>query len=929
MQSTALFRTRSLLLAALAIAAGLAACSGPSEESLIESAQTYRGKGDDTAATIELKRALQANPASAEARRLLGLVLLDGGDPAAAEIELSRAEELGASADSVAPALAQAQLLLGQPSKVVLQFADLQLQDPTAQAALRAWVASAYGQIGDAPKAEQQVDQALSAVPLYPPAVMVRARLKAAAGDVDEALRLLDSVLTVDPGNAHAGNAKGYLLWFGKNDAQAALQAHRQVLQAHPANVPALAETATILFRSGQTDDARAQFEVLKKTAPRHPETLLFEAQFAYVDGQYRRSRELTDALLALTPDHLRALELSAAAEYQLGNDTLVEGFASRALKANPRLILARQILAQSQLRAGQPGKAVAVLEPLLEGENADAESLAIAGVALMQMGDTKRADAAFRAAKALAPDNAKVRTRLALSLLAGGQSGVALKELQDIAASDTSPRSDLALLSALISSQDWPGARRAVDKLADKMPDHPLPHQLRGQIQVSMRDAAGARKSFESALSVRPGYFPAVAALASMDMAQRLPADAKARVESFVQRVPNNASAHVLLADIAEASGDSPVAVVAHLADAVRADPRDAGAHLALINRNLRLDNRSAALAAAQAAVAALPDNTSLGMALGRAQLAAGDARQATTTLNKLAATSPPGGGLEVQMALSEAAIALNDFAGARRALERALEIDPDLASARRGLAVLAVRDGRIDEALALAAEMQRRQPKGAMGFMVEGDIQLQRRNGAAAAKAFRKALDLSGASEVAIKLHHALSTAARPDEAAAFAASWEAQRPNDPAFHFYLGDTFTQRGDHASAEKHYRRVLITQPDSALALNNIAWAMHVQSKPGALGMAQKANALMPDQAPILDTLGTIQAAAGQWPEAVKTQQQAVNRAPDDAGLRLKLARYLVQTGSKDEAKLHLEVLARLGDRFPQQTEVAGLLKGL
>jgi putative PEP-CTERM system TPR-repeat lipoprotein len=413
------------------------------------------------------------------------------------------------------------------------------------------------------------------------------------------------------------------------------------------------------------------------------------------------------------------------------------------------------------------------------------------------------------------------------------------------------------------------------------------------------------------------------------MDMAQRVPADAKARVEAFVQRVPNNASAHVLLADIAEASGESPVTVLAHLANAVRADPQDAGAHLALINRNLRLQDKAAALAAAQAAVAALPDNTSLGMALGRAQLAAGDARQATTTFNKLAAASPPGRGVDVQLALSEAAIALSDFAGARRALQRALEIDPDLASARRGLAVLAVREGRIDEALALATEMQRRQPKSALGYMVEGDIELQRQNWSAAAKAFRKSLDLSGASEVAIKLHHALSGSARPDEASAFAATWEKQRPNDPAFHFYLGDSFTQRGDHASAERHYRRVLLTQPDSALALNNIAWAMHMQSKPGALDVAQKANTLMPGQAPILDTLSTIQAAAGQWPEAVKTQQQAVNRSPDDAGLRLKLARYLLKTGSKDEARLHLETLARLGDRFPQQSEVAGLLKGL
>ena len=258
-------------LAAICLAAALlAGCAGDSEEKLIASARAYLAKRELSAAVIELKRALDKNARSAEARLLLGKVLLEDGDPAAAEVELRKAEELGLK-EQVAPDLARAMLLLGQATKVIEQFADISLREPTAQAELKTWVASAYSQLGKLPQANEQIAAALRAQPLNPAAVMVQARMRAAEGDVDGALAMLDSVLAGDPGNEQVGVAKGYLLWLGRNDAAGALEAHRKVLAAHPGSVPAQAEIVTILFRQGQAAEARQQFELLKKMAPQHP----------------------------------------------------------------------------------------------------------------------------------------------------------------------------------------------------------------------------------------------------------------------------------------------------------------------------------------------------------------------------------------------------------------------------------------------------------------------------------------------------------------------------------------------------------------------------------------------------------------------------------------------------------------------------------
>lgn len=103
----------------------------------------------------------------------------------------------------------------------------------------------------------------------------------------------------------------------------------------------------------------------------------------------------------------------------------------------------------------------------------------------------------------------------------------------------------------------------------------------------------------------------------------------------------------------------------------------------------------------------------------------------------------------------------------------------------------------------------------------------------------------------------------------------------------------------------------------------------HLQSKPGALPMAERANAPLPSRAPILDTLATIQAASGKLPEAVKSQQQAVAAAPLDHRLQLTLARYLIRAGKRGEARDQLDALARLGERFAAQDEVRKLRASL
>lgn len=918
---------RTLCLGVTAAALlSLTGCEGESEAQLLASAKAKLAQNDTAAATIEVKRALQAHPSSGEARLLLGKLLLEANDPGGAELELRKAMELGASEDQVLPPLARAVLTQGQGSKVIAQFGSVRLRDPQAHAELRTWLAAAMAQSGDRERARAEIDAVLQAKPELTTAAIIAARLSADAGDVDGALARLAGVLQREPANEEAGVARAYLLWLGKRDAQAAIDAHRKVLASKPNSVAAQSEIVTLLFQQGKADEARKEFERLKQIAPVHPQTQYFQAQFAYVDRQYARSRELTDALLKLYPDHVRALELAAAAEYHLGSDVQAQAFIGRALKLMPGLVLSRRILAQSLARSGQPAKVIEVLAPLTDGKQPDGQSLVLAGNAWVELGELKKAEAAYARARQTAPQDARINTEIAAGMLGGPRAELALGELERLASADSSPRADLALISGRINKKDFAGALLAINALQLKAPKAAYPHQLRGQVLVAQRDAAGARRSFEAALSAEPDYFPAVAALATMDVATGKPDAARQRVQDFLKRVPNHAMANTLLGDLPSPPGAGDTKTES-LQKAARANPGDARAQLALIGRYLSIGDARGALATAQNAAVALPNDLNILEALGQAQLIAGEPLQATTSFKRLTGQRP--GSAQAQMLLGEAYVAAKDLEAARRAFASAAELDPKLGEARRALAMIAMRQNKADQALSIVRDMQKAQPKEALGWAAEGDIEVQRRNYSAAAAAFRTALSKGAASEAAIKLHATLLAAGKATDAAQLETDWERRRPKDASFHFHLGDAAMRQQSWPSAEAHYRVVLEAQPGNAMALNNVAWLLHKQGKAGALEVARRADAAMPNRAPILDTLAMVQAAGGQLEEAIQTQRKALASSQQDPGLRLNLARYLAQAGKKDEARQVLDPLVRLGAQFPGQAEVSALMKTL
>lgn len=918
----------SVLSAAIStalLAAFLGGCGGDDPAKLIASGKEFLAKNDNKAAVIQLKNALQANPDLGEARFLLGRALLASGDIAGAEVELRKAYNLKYATDEVVPLLAQAMLANGQAKKVTDEFATASLGSNLAKASLRTVLSTAWAAQGNNEKAAGELAEALAAQPDYAPALLAQSRQKALAGDLKEAQSIVDKVLSKNDKDHEALLLSGSL-FAAQGDNQGALERFRQAVMAKPDSLPAHSAVISALFQQRKLDEASTQLEAMKKISPKHPQTLFLAGQYAYQKQDFKAVRDIAQELLKIAPEHPNTLLLAGAGEFQLRSYLQAETHLAKLLQKNPDVALGRRLLISTYLRSGQASKALAALQPALERINNDPALLSLAGETYLMNGDASKSAEYFARAAKLDPDNKSKQISVAIAQLAQGKPG-AQAELEQLASTDSGTTADLALIASHLKAGQLDKALKAIDVLEKKQPENPATHNLRARTLLGKNDVAGARASFAKALQVNPTFFPAAASLAALDLAEKKPDAARKHFDAILTADPKNTQALLAIAELLARTGGTPEEERKLIDKAIVANPQDIPARLALIQHYLKLKDNKKALSAANDAAAAIPDRPEILDVLGRTQQLSGEANQALSTYGKLAALQPASP--LAQLRLAELHMLSQKRDEAAKSLRKALEIRSDLLEAQRGLIMIAVEDKKIADALAIARQIQQQRPKEAVGYLLEGEIHSAARALPEAAKAYRAGLKVQPGGELAVKLHSVLMASGNEAEAERWAVTWQKEQPKDITMRIYLGDLAIARKDYAGALRIYQGTLELQPNNPLVLNNLAWVSGQLKSPKAIEYAEKANQLSPNQPAIMDTLAMLLADKGETARAVDLLQQALKIAPQAALIQLNLAKVLVRSGQKDAARKELEALAKLGDKFPAQAEVARLQKEL
>ncbi len=904
----------------------LVAACGSQRDGLAD-AQAAMQRRDTAAALVHVRRALQQAPESAPARQLLGRLLLERGDAAGAVIEWRKALELGHDPAEVLPALANALVRQGQ-FREALALADAGRALPeAARAGLLTALATAHFALRAEPAGEAALAEALRLDPSAVSARLLRMRRLAAAGDRAAALTLAQDTVRDAPADPMGWLAQAQLLAGESSQRDAAVAAYRRVIELQGDVLAARQGLLALLIERREFDAAAGELGLLRQQNPQHPATLYFDTLLALHRGDTAAAQGGADKLLGGAPTQARYGRLAGAVALEAGEPAKAVAQLALTLRANPGDPGLRRLYALALVREGDPRQALEVLRPQLGAASTDAEALALAGVAALQLGDRDAALAHFAQAAAHAPDdNPRLRATLALVQLTQGEVGAGLASLEAQARADAGLGVESLLVSVRIQRGEYEAAAQLLDALQRKRPDDPEVPVMRAELLRRRGDVAGARASLERALAMAPEQFPAVAALAELDLLEQRAPQARARFEALLARAPGLTGAMLALARLAELSGAPPQEASRWLAEAVRAEPAKASLRMQQVEHALHHGQWQAALAAAEDATQALPGDARLQLVLARACLAAREPQRAVAVLGKLSAgPAPP---VEALRLLTRAHMALNRPDDARQALRlarRLWPLDPDLAADAVRLEIGAERPA---EARRIARALQDARPNDVAGHRLVGEAAAAAQAWKDAESAYAAALARSPAdAAAAIGLHGVLQRAGREAEAERLAAQWLQKHPADGLFLQYLGDRALRAGDDRAAVRHYRAVLRLRPGHAPSWNNLAWAEHRLGEPEALRHALRAVALRPGEAAFADTAARLHAAAGRWSDAVAQATRAVELAPDEPGYRLALARFLAGAGLKDQARAELARLDQQALR-PEMRAAVQALRG-
>ncbi len=863
-----------------------------------EDALVRMQKGDANGAVVQLKNALQQDNKMLPALVLLGEAYLKTGAPLGAERVLADAERLGADRSQIIAMQVEAYGLLGRNRELLDRFSPDGLPSGVQYKVL---VARAYAQLdlGQDKAALQSLDAARRIDPNAAAALVAQARVYLQQGQFEQAESMAQLAITRNPSDPAGWNMKGSIA-HARGDANGALAGYAKALSLNPDYQDVLIARASLLIDLGRDAEAAKDVAILNQKFKADPRSAYLKALLA---GRQGKDAEVRDALVAAT-SALDALPIEAViakpqlallggvSHYSLGQYQKAKTYLGYFLKKSPQHMGARKIYTGILMAEKDYANAIAFLEGPGRARPNDPQALSMLASAYMALGQHTRAVSLLREADELsggkAPD---IATNFGLSLIGTGQDDLAMVQLQKAYAEDPGrARTGMPLALLYLKQQQPKPAVQIMQRVAKNEPRNLSALNVLAIAKTQAGDLAGARATYEQILDIDKRFTPAALNLARLDRAENKPDAARTRLQVLLKAQPRNLDVMYELAQL-ELAVNRPQEAIRMLEKARSLNPQSLAPNLMLVDLYLRMGDRQKALDIAKDTQASNRENLQALATLGRAYLAVGNLGLARENFRRLAQLA--GFNADWQQLVAVNLIRAGDPEAARYSLDKALLSKPGYLPALLLRAELEMAAGRLDAAETQARTLQAQHPREADVARLLGKIAVKRQRPEDALAAFSQAYALKKTSENAIDLHNAYNLAGKPDKALSFLQDWVVANPADMAARHTLALAFDRAGRLADAQTQYETLVRQQPDNAVALNELAYLLLKQRKPGALALAEKAYGLAPGNANIADTYGWALVQADQVEKGLRYLREAQVRSPGNPEIEAHLAEAL------------------------------------
>jgi tetratricopeptide (TPR) repeat protein len=506
------------------------------------------------------------------------------------------------------------------------------------------------------------------------------------------------------------------------------------------------------------------------------------------------------------------------------------------------------------------------------------AEPVGALGSICYVYGDFAAAEPCFARARALAPETMHWAYYEGLAADGAGRKEPAIKAYERALELDANYLPVYVRLAKLLTDTDRERAERLCRRAVELNPRDPSAAQALGRCLEAAGDNAGALKQYEESLKLAPNYRDAH--------------EGMTRVLTALGRT-EEAEQHKALA----ARGSLPIGEDMLFALLLRQ-----GFHLdGLLHYAVAVAEKgmfAEADKSLEKAAEVDADGVATAQVTGYIRALEGRYEEAATEYRKALETKPEL--VELRGRLADVLARQEKYAEAETEFRAVLEKSPDDAFALESYSRLLMVLKRPDDAEKLMRDAIARRPDEAWLYLTLGEILLNADKDFPAFEAFNKTVELTPESAVAI-YNLGLIEQRRGDNAKAM-EHWKKAVELAPGYldaHIRLAGTAIQEKDYKAAEQYLRAALTQSPDHPGFNNSLAWLLATSPDDAqrngeeALRLAEKTCRLTDrKQHAYLDTLAAAQAEAGQFEEAAKTEQTAIDMAPTDANAAASVEAY-------------------------------------
>lgn len=837
---------------------------GTSVEEHLQQAQISFAKYDFKSTEIELKNALQQDVNNSAARLLLGQIYLTIGNGSAAAIEIDKAIQIGSPPNIAFPLLGDALLLDRKADEILKRFAF----DPTETDSLKAIKATYRGdanlQLQGIENAKKDYQTALQLDGQYDKAVLGMARVAIYERQPDKALTLVNSVLSKDESNVIALLTKGdvYRSLGNKPEAIATFTLAQNATKDPKDYLYFLATRSLIIdhIRSGNFTEAEQQLEVLAKGTHRQQISNDIMLKYAQVFIAYNKkdlitAKEIAEKIVADTNNHPELLLLLGSINMQNKNFEQAESQLKAFLAAAPGHKQATHLLATLQVNEKHPEQAVETLKQALgDSETPDISTLTLLASASLLSGDSEQGVLYYQKALEQKPEESTLIFGLGQSYIMEKEYDKAITEFTKIpSGSEQNIKAQLAIIETYIKTGRLEEARTAVDKLPNELQQTSLITSLKGSIHLMDKRPDDAEAELNKALTIEPGYAPALRQLALLSIQKGDSVSAIKHFDEAIKYNPENVNLHIDYAGYQMLLGDLKKAELL-LLQAKKIGSSEERVATSLARLYIRQLNTSSAIG--ELAPFNDSSNPETQAEIGNARMLMGEPELALSAYEKVVAVrdNSPLAHYLTYTALS----ALNKTEPALTALQKTLELDDKFVPGLLASAQIAIFKRKAEEADEWLNQIKKIDANNHSAKILQADNAVLQSKSDEAITLYKSAYSEKPNNLVAQKITQAHQKSNKQNEAINFLNEAILTQPNNAFLPYLLGELYLQTGNTEQAINAYKHSIDLKDDNVIALNNVAWLLKESDTKQARIYAEKAAKLAPGNKDIEDTLAEI-----------------------------------------------------------------------